>query len=58
MFIAPVYGLPVMAPNNQAAMFLSVVPLSTAVLALDGHGIEVGFGGSIQITCGFVGPQK
>lgn len=58
MFIAPVYSLPPLTSQNFGAIFTAVVPLSTAILALDGHGIEVGFGTSAQLSCGFVSPRK
>lgn len=44
--------------NDQAARFASVIPLSHSILALDGHGIEVGIGVSGQVSFGYVGPGR
>lgn len=60
MFIAPNYKLPVVALSgaDMVALFASVIPASTAILLLDGQGIEVGIGTAKQISVGYVGPGK
>lgn len=63
MFIAPHYALPaVPIPGADGArwaqIFTSVIPLSSAILSLDGNGIEASISVSAQISCGFVGPKK
>ena len=63
MFIAPTFALPfVPCPGMDGArwteIFLSVLPLSSAIIALDGNGVELSIGVSAQLSCGFVVPNN
>ncbi len=64
MFIAPYYvaasaGIyPGMDGAKWAEIFAKVIPLSSAIIALDGNGVETSISVSAQLSCGFVGPNK
>lgn len=63
MFIAPLYAMPSipfggMDGARWTQMFLSVIPLSSAIISLDGNGIEASISVSAQVACGFVKPAK
>ena len=63
MFIAPIYAMPAaiypgMDGARWAQIFASVIPCSSAILALDGNGIEASISVSAQLSCGFIAPKK
>lgn len=63
MFIAPYYAVPTgiypgMEGARWAEIFAKVIPFSSAIIALDGNGVETSIGVSGQLSCGFVGPNK